>query len=203
MKKLILFDLDGVLVDSRDNMEHAWSAVQDRLSVDTPFSDYFELVGRPFSDILKILGLESKTKEIDQIFKAVSIEGIHLIKFYPDVKNTLLYLKNKGIKLGVVTSKDLVRTKKILSKFLFDFDVVQSPNDRYRGKPAPDHLLLSMAITNTDPDDTIYIGDMNVDFEASSRANIDYLHATWGYQISPKIDIVTISSIKDITECVI
>jgi phosphoglycolate phosphatase len=45
---LVLLDLDGVLVDSRDAMETAWRAVQHDVGVTTPFVDYFREIGRPF-----------------------------------------------------------------------------------------------------------------------------------------------------------
>jgi phosphoglycolate phosphatase len=198
MKNLILFDLDGVLIDSQSNMEYAWNAVQEAVSISTPFNDYFELIGRPFHEILELLGLTSMAHEIEKIFNSTSLSGLSLIKFYPDIVDTLTYLHHKGIKLGVVTSKDSMRTNKILNELPFDFDVIQTPNSKYRGKPSPDHLLISMATTGVDPRNTIYIGDMQVDLEAAYRAKIDYLHAGWGYQEVSQEDAIVVSSIKDV-----
>ena len=59
-KKAVLFDLDGVLLNSRPNMELAWLDVQDRLGVTVCFGDYFKNIGRPFKDILAILGLQDQ-----------------------------------------------------------------------------------------------------------------------------------------------
>ena len=202
MKKLVLFDLDGVLIDSRENMKHAWSAVQDNFSIQTPFDKYFELIGRPFSDILDILNLGG-VENIEEVFNSSSLARMDLVKFYPHVVDTLIRLHNDGIRLGVVTSKDLIRTRKILSILPFDFDIVQTPDGMCRGKPAPDYLLLSMAVIGVDPDDTIYVGDMQVDHEAATRSRIDYLHANWGYQRSKNKNIVTIDSIKSIMTYVI
>ncbi len=62
--RLVLLDLDGVLVDSRDAMEEAWRAVQHEVGVATPFAAYFAEIGRPFPDILERLGLTEDAAEI-------------------------------------------------------------------------------------------------------------------------------------------
>ena len=42
MKKLIVFDLDGVIFDSKQNMRKAWNDVKNELNIDIPFHKYFE-----------------------------------------------------------------------------------------------------------------------------------------------------------------
>jgi HAD superfamily hydrolase (TIGR01509 family) len=201
MKKLVLFDLDGVLIDSRLNMEYAWRAVQKTTGIDICFDDYFKLIGRPFFDILNILGLSDRYSTISSIFNTASTEKMNLISFYPDVLETLVYLHNNNFKIGVVTSKDHFRTKKILNRVPFMLDDIQTPSSIYRGKPAPDHILASISTTGIDPKDAIYVGDMDVDLEAAKRAGVDYLHADWGYQKISEDGIHILKSMKDLTEC--
>jgi len=180
-KRLIAFDLDGVIVDSRGNMECAWNEVQTRLGVHTPFESYFALIGRPFADIISQLGLSPQLKEIEEVYRTTSSHNMDLIQFYPDVEKTLLMLIKAGMRLGMVTSKDAFRTDKILKRLPVEFVTVQTPNGIYRGKPAPDHLMAAMAEANVDPAEAAYIGDMDSDAEAAARAGIDYVHAEWGY----------------------
>ena len=199
-KKLLLFDLDGVLIDSKSNMKYAWSVVQRVAKVNVAFDNYFELIGRPFSEILKILSLDDNLEDIEDIFKCASLDRLDLVRFYPDVVNTLINMRENNIKLGVVTSKDYDRTNIILSKLPVDFTSIQTPNNKYRGKPAPDSILVAMAEAGVDPKDTVYIGDMLVDFEASVRAKVDYIHAEWGYQSIPFNQVVKIKSITELIE---
>jgi len=180
-KRLIAFDLDGVIVDSRGNMELAWNEVQTRLGVCTPFESYFALIGRPFTDIISRLGLLPQLKEIEDVYSTTSSRNMDLIQFYPDVEKTLLMLIKAGMHLGMVTSKDAFRTGKILTRLPVEFVTIQTPNGIYRGKPAPDHLMAAMAEANVDPAETVFIGDMDADAEAAARAGIDYVHAEWGY----------------------
>jgi HAD superfamily hydrolase (TIGR01549 family) len=181
MKRLVLFDLDGVLLDSEDNMRRAWQVVQERAGISQPFEEYFSKIGRPFQDILAMMGICHETHRIEQIYMAASFDFLGDAVFFSGTEETLQALAQAGMKLGVVTSKDEPRTRAVLRQLQIHFDTIQCPSGTFRGKPAPDHLMLAMAEARTDPADTIYIGDMETDHEAARRAGIDYLHAAWGY----------------------
>lgn len=181
MKTLILFDLDGVLLDSEDNMRRAWAVVREKAGVANPFEDYFSKIGRPFQDILALMGIREDTRRIEQIYMAASFDFLSDAVFFPGTEATLQELSRRGIKLGVVTSKDEPRTRAVLRQLDVSFATVQSPVGDFRGKPAPDYLLLAMAEAKTDPAECVYVGDMDTDWEAARRAQIDYIHAAWGY----------------------
>ena len=53
-------------------------------------------------------------------------------------------LKTNKIKLGIVTSKDIKRTKVILKKFKIPIKIVVSPQKKLKGKPFPDQILLAL-----------------------------------------------------------
>jgi phosphoglycolate phosphatase len=185
MKKLILFDLDGVLLDSEDNMRRAWAVVREKTGIHNPFEDYFSKIGRPFQDIMAMMGITGDTKRIEQIYMAASFDFLSTAVFFPGTEQALRELSGLGIKLGVVTSKDEPRTRAVLRQLDVSFTTVQSPVGDYRGKPAPDYLLLAMAEAGVDPADSIYVGDMDTDYEAAQRAQIDYVHVPWGYGAPP------------------
>lgn len=197
-KKLILFDLDGVILNSKDNMFTSWLAVQDEFNITVPFDSYFQNIGRPFSEIMKILGLTDKARDIEDVYKKASMSNLDKLTFYDGVDVALLKLAKLGYKLGVVTSKDEERTKLILSMLDVTFCVIQTPNEKYRGKPCPDHILIALAETNTDPDEAVYIGDMEVDYIAASRAGIDYFHAVWGYFGDLESNVAKFESLTEI-----
>jgi phosphoglycolate phosphatase len=184
-KRLFLFDLDGVILDSRENMEAAWEEVRKRCRIAVSFEDYFRLIGRPFQEILSLLAIRDGLEEIERVFRMASMNNLGLAAFYDGIEETLVGLEADGVVLGIVTSKDRLRTGAILAKLPVSFQVVQTPNDLHRGKPAPDHLLVAMAEANIDPQETIYIGDMDADYEAATRAGVDYAHASWGYGTAP------------------
>ena len=124
-KKLVLFDLDGVLFDTKKNMKYSWDLTSKRFNLKVPFKNYFCFVGRPFKDLLKLLKIRTNLSSIEKSFSNISKKNFHKIKIYPDVKKVLGYLIKKNIMIGIVTSKDKFRTKKILWKFNIKIKIIQ------------------------------------------------------------------------------
>ncbi len=178
---LVLLDIDGVLVHSRPTMEQAWAAVRRDLDVAVPFSAYFELIGRPFPDIIRLLGLARMTSQIQAVYTAAATDHSGLARPYAGIETALATLVTRGARLGVVTSKDASRTRVTLAGLGTSFATVRTPDDGVPGKPAPDLLLAALADARSDPADAVYVGDMSVDHEAACRAGIAFAHAAWGY----------------------
>ena len=201
-KKLVLFDLDGVILDSKYNMMLSWNAVREKHNIDVKFKDYFENIGRPFTDILDILNIKENQNNITQTYNKVSQQMIGKLSFYEGSKSVLSQLADKNIKTGIVTSKETLRCQFVLDLVGFEFDIVQTPNEKLQGKPAPDHLLYAMAELGVSAADTIYIGDMNVDFLAAKNAQVDYIHAMWGYGICSDESTIKLKDISQIMEII-
>jgi phosphoglycolate phosphatase len=191
--KLILFDLDGVLIDSKRNMKLSWSAVEATFELNVPFEDYFKLIGRPFNDIMTELGLSGQAEKIKSVYDVASSCRVDLIDTYENCLDVVETIKKMGLRIGVVTSKDKTRTLEIIKRFNLLFDVVECPEAKGRGKPNPDPLFRAMLKCQRDPSETLYIGDMDVDMEAARRAGIDYIHVDWGYG-NCGLDVITAST---------
>ncbi len=197
-KRLILFDLDGVLLHSRENMRQAWEVVLEKTRLGVPFEEYFSRIGRPFKDIMACLGVTGDVERIEKIYMTASFDFLSQAAFFPGVRETLLEIDRMGVKMGVVTSKDAPRTKAVLAQLDIHFVTVQCPGHKYRGKPAPDHVLLAMADAGEDPAHTLFVGDMETDWQAACRAGIDYVHAAWGY--GPRLaSVPTLDSISELS----
>lgn len=177
MKKLYVFDLDGVLIDSKKNMEKSFNS----LKTGRPFEDYFKLIGKPFKDILTEIGILTDQDKLMKEYNAFSSKNSKMIKFYDGVEDHLKLLKSQGKKLAIVTSKHVDRTHDILSKLDVEFDFICCPTEGLRGKPSPDQLLYTLAHCNTSPRDAVYIGDMIVDKECADASGVDFIHAEYGY----------------------
>lgn len=187
---LALFDLDGVLIDSRSNMETAWRAVNEECGYGVPFDRYFAHIGLPFRDILRALGLRARLDEAEAIYARTSIANFDNIAVYPGIVDALATMRRAGLPLGVVTSKDARRTALAVGKIGARFDVVQAPAPGLRGKPASDQLLAAAAALGVPSRRAIYIGDMPVDELTARNARMSYAHAAWGYgPPSPSADI--------------
>lgn len=179
-RRVLLLDLDGVLVDTRPIMRVAWQAVQEQYRVGRPFEDYEQHLGRPFTDIMAQLEL-GDVAAIHETYAEASRAAAHLARPFSGIPESLHAFVAEGWLLGVVTSKPLNRAAPILAQLGCPFTTVQTPDGRTRGKPAPDPLLLALLALSADPGWATYVGDTPVDGEAASRAGMNYIHAAWGY----------------------
>lgn len=180
MSKLFVFDLDGVLIDSLNNMSIAWESVQSKFGIDTPFDEYKSHIGKPFPSIMKELGLFNRHFEIFETYKTYSRMHLDKITLFEGVYETLLDLKRHDCKIAMVTSK-AKDTVSLLEDKLPKFDFISCPKKGLRGKPAPDQLLFTISMCNVDPKDTFYIGDMIFDQQCAKRAGVHFEYAEWGY----------------------
>ena len=101
MKKLIVFDLDGVLIDSLPNMKLSWDTVRHTHNIETPFESYQKHIGKPFPDIMNALGVPLKVQSTSE---EASEQNIDKIKLYEGAFDTLTILK-QNYKIAICTSK--------------------------------------------------------------------------------------------------
>ncbi|MBM7166964.1 HAD family hydrolase [Streptomyces sp. G44] len=195
--RVLLLDLDGVLVDTRPVMESAWRQVREDHGLDVPFEEYERHLGRPFGDIMKQLGL-ADAEPIHQTYSKASTAASPLARQFDGVAEVLHAFAAAQWRLGIVTSKPLDRATPLLAQLGVPFATVRTPNGLGRGKPAPDPILLALIDLGADPAEALYVGDMAVDQEAARRAGVPYVHAGWGYGTpSPPAPIVA-ESPKDL-----
>ena len=83
MKKMIVFDLDGVLINSKKNMQVAWNEVNKKLNYSTKFSNYFNNIGLPFEDILKKIGIKRDIQQAKKYIKISQLQIFNLFKLIP------------------------------------------------------------------------------------------------------------------------
>jgi len=182
MNKLIIFDLDGVIFNSKSNMNKAWREVRNKLKLNISFNEYFNNIGIPFNKILKKLKIKKNLfLKISKIYKETSIKKNNYIKVYPGVKSTISYLKKKNYKLAILTSKERSRTLKLLKKFNLKFKHVQCPTTQNIGKPNPKILNILNKKLNFDKKRIFYIGDTQVDYLFAKKSKINFIFCNYGY----------------------
>ncbi len=181
-KKIFLFDLDGVLIDSKKNMEVSWETLTKKYKVKIPFINYLRYIGFPFLKILKKLKVSPKLyKKFENEYKINSLKNLNFIKIHKGVLKTFKLLKKDKKIIGILTSKEKVRTLAILSKLKIKVDIVLCPYKNLKGKPNPkqiNHLAKKKRVSKSE---IVYVGDMKVDKQTAKNAKVDYIHANYGY----------------------
>jgi HAD superfamily hydrolase (TIGR01549 family) len=178
----VVFDMDGVLVDSKNCMKMCWESVQIKINTSIHFDDYFSKIGKPFRTILSELGVhEDKWFAAEDTYFSAQKKFLNEIKSFEGIDD-LLHILGQSYILGLVTSKNSLATRNILDKFGWNFSQVITPENCARGKPNPDPLLYFTAYEQLDPLKCVYVGDMIVDKMASELAGFKFIRAAWGYQ---------------------
>jgi phosphoglycolate phosphatase len=200
-KKLIIFDLDGVLIDSKKNMYFAWKSVKKKYNIKIPFNKYFRQVGKPFQVILKKIGIKKNLKLIEKEYSNSSIKNFNKIKLYKNVKKIINLLnKNKEFITAIVTSKSKSRTFKILKLFNLKVNYVQCPEKNLRGKPYPDQIIKVVKKFKIKKKNCYFIGDTVFDKKSANKSKITFILANYGYKIGIKKYKYSINNIDKIFE---
>ncbi|WP_269606603.1 HAD family hydrolase [Prochlorococcus marinus] len=198
----VLFDFDGVLIDSLPVMKKAWKSVQKKYSVKANFEQFKIHIGIPFESILTKMKINTKYhKSIKEHYSLISTENVNLIKLNPFVRFILIWLKENSISMGIVTSKDQFRTNHLIDLFQLDVKLVITPELTKRGKPFPDPILLAAKDLSVETKNIVFIGDMLSDMQCAFKAKCYYLHYLNGYQeIYNQSYGGSINSLKEIVE---
>ncbi len=179
----VLFDFDGVLIDSLPAMEIAWNSVMSKFKVKNDFNQYRKFIGLPFEKILKELNIEFANRNlIKNYYSKISCENINLIKLNPYVKILLFWLSRNSISTGIVTSKDKLRTNELIEYFQLNIHTIVTPELTNLGKPSSEPILYAAKKLNVSVDQILFIGDMKSDMRTAINSKCFYLHYMNGYQ---------------------
>ena len=180
-KKVIIFDLDGVLINSKDNMNISWNYTSKKNKIKIPFSSYFNYIGLPFKEILNCLKIKKNLIKIKKDYDKASLKNLSKIRSYNKSRDVLESLKDNGKKIALLTSKDTKRSKEVLKKLNFKFDYIECGKKNIKGKPDPHQLLLILKKLKIKRTNAVYVGDMRYDLLTAKNAKVDFIYATYGY----------------------
>lgn len=181
LTRAVIFDLDGVLVDSFPVMREAFSVAYREVVGDgkPPFEEYSRHLGRYFPDIMRIMGLPL---EMEAPFVRESYRLAHRVPLFPGVRETLLVLRKRGLRLAVATGKSGDRARSLLDGLavLPLLDLVTGSDEVKRPKPAPDIVLHTLDVLKLRPDEAVMVGDAVTDLDSAQSAGVAAAAALWG-----------------------
>ncbi len=191
---VVLFDLDGTLVDTAHDLGLALNMQLARHGKQALAHEKIRPVASHGSRGLLELGFgitpqdasfEAKRTEYLDLYETVFTNKPVLL---PGIAELLEKLDVQGIKWGIVTNKprrfsvDLIRAVKLGEKTLYQRSAcLVCGDDAIQPKPAPDTLLMASEETNTLPSECIYVGDAERDVVAGKAAGMKTVVALFGY----------------------
>ncbi|GAA4617154.1 HAD-IA family hydrolase [Saccharopolyspora hordei] len=177
----VVFDLDGVLVDSFAVMQEAFAVAYAEVVGDgeAPFDEYRKHLGRYFPDIMRIMGLPL---EMEEPFVRESYRRAGQVQLFDGVRELLADLSALGVRMAVATGKSGPRARSLLDGLgvLPHFDHVIGSDEVPRAKPAPDIVQRALELLGTPPQRAVMVGDATTDLIAARGAGVTAVAATWG-----------------------
>jgi len=178
--KAVIFDWDGVVIDSSAQHERAWEILAKEISKPLPDGHFLLGFGKKNQVIIpEILGwatdpttITSLSNRKEEIYRElVQASGIHVL---PGARELLAALLEAGIPRSIGSSTPRANLDAIFAATGLDafFDAIACGDDVTHGKPAPDIFLLAAQRLHIPPADCIVIEDAHVGLEAARRAGM-------------------------------
>jgi AHBA synthesis associated protein len=179
--RAVVFDLDGVLVDSFGVMREAFALAYREVVGDgePPFEEYTQHLGCYFPDIMAMMGLPLAMEES---FVRESYRLAHRVRMFDGVAEMLRALRGNGIRFAVATGKSGPRARSLLAGLgVRDlFDHVIGSDEVTNAKPAPDIVLRAVDLLGVARDEAVMIGDAVTDLASAKAAGVTAIAALWG-----------------------
>ena len=185
-KKLIIFDMDGTLVDSSITIVNAINHVRSKLSL-APLNKEIILtkVNDPeLNPALFFYETEEFSSQQEEWFSEYYTDNHEKeLQLYDGIEELLKEFKERGYFLAVATNAYRGSTLESLGHLnIMDyFSSIACYDDVGLGKPAPDMLEKNLKDVNVEAKDAIFVGDSERDLMAANTLEMDYIMINWGF----------------------
>lgn len=174
----VLFDFDGTLVEINIDfnemkrkilslgLEYGVSPKADLYVLET-VENIFNILSE--KDALKA---EMFKKQAEAIIVDIELSAAEKSRMFPYADLTLREIKNRGIKIGIVTRNCRKAVLKSVELAGFTYDLLLTRDDVKKVKPDPSHLLDALTMLNIKPERALMIGDQPIDIIAGKKAGM-------------------------------
>ena len=193
--KLVLFDLDGTLIDTAPDFLYALNKIlnnngRDNITEEEIRFHISEGTSKMISTFFKIEQDDVNFKKYkNQFLSEYKLNLTKNSRLFDGMKSLIQYLDNNSIMYGVVTNKYFEYAEPIIKSFkeLINLKVIICPDHVSISKPDPEGILLACKKLDVAPDNTIYLGDHLNDLMAGQAAGTKVLGCLYGYSLDEKI----------------
>lgn len=191
MKQLVIFDLDGTLLNTIADLAASTNYALTQNNFPTHATEaYNYFVGNGINKLFeRALPEGEKTEENIRRMREVFLpyyDKHHTVhsKPYPGIPELLTTLQNKGVKLAVASNKYQSATEDLIHRFFPEirFEIVLGQREGIPPKPNPSIVNEILAHTGVSKEDTLYVGDSGVDMQTTINSQIDAVGVTWGFR---------------------
>ena len=187
--KAVLFDADGTLLDTIEGLMFSVNYSLSQFGYEGKDMNFVRLnTGHGIRHLLKESlpvgttddNLEEAVKYFKDHYEKTCAQGSDP---FPGIYDMLNGLKEKGLKLGVASNKNDEGVKTLCDSFFKDYQMaVFGQSDTLRCKPHPDLIIACMQALGVSPEETLFVGDSPIDYQAATAAGCDCVMVTWGFK---------------------
>ncbi len=187
--KLLIFDMDGTILDTLKDLTLSTNYALKKCGLALRSeNEVRSFVGNGIRKLIERAVPENCPKEtITKVFSVFNDyyknHCFDFTKSYPGITDMLKKLTQKGYKTAVLSNKADYAVKELSDKFfggLFDYSAGVKEN--MKTKPSPDGVFEIMRNFNIPPENTLYIGDSEVDILTAKNAGVDCISVDWGFK---------------------
>lgn len=189
MKQLVIFDLDGTLLNTIADLGAAVNyALRQHGYAEHPLSSYNYMVGNGVRRLIERAAPDAGAENISELLKDFrSYYDDHctdMTEPYPGITDLLLELTARDIKVAVASNKYQAAVDKLINRFFPEIPFVTLRGERagYPTKPDPSAIFAVLSQCPTPKDAVLMAGDSAVDIETARRACVESVGVTWGFR---------------------
>ena len=189
--KLIVFDLDGTLLNSLEDLADSANHVLEQHGFPThPVDAYRYFVGDGVRKLIeRILPPDERNEtQIEQCRQEfVVYYKVHMedkTSVYKGITELLTELKKRGLKIAVATNKVHIAVKPLMEKYFPEirFDSMIGQREGVPVKPAPQIMFDILRETGCEPSEALHVGDTATDMQLAHNAGVTPVGVLWGYR---------------------
>ena len=197
MKKLVIFDLDGTLLDTIADLAESANHALKQLGYPTRDVETIRtFVGNGVNKLLfRALPDEEKNEENMMRMRTHFVpyydaHNADLSAPYPGIVALLEELQAKGLRMAVASNKYQEATVKLVKHYfpMIDFVEVLGQREGINVKPDPTIVFDILQKAGVSKEETLYVGDSGVDMQTAINAGVDAVGVTWGFRSRTELE---------------
>ncbi len=187
--KAILFDLDGTILDTLEDLANSVNYALSSLGFPThTVSEIRAILGNGVKNLISRSLPENATEEDFEACLAVYKEHYEINKTnktapYDGISSALAELKSMGYKLAIVSNKHDDAVQGLYKLFFSEYaDFAIGNTDTLAKKPEPDMVYCAIEKLGVDRSEVVFVGDSEVDIKTAKNAELPCVAVTWGFR---------------------
>lgn len=187
--KAVIFDLDGTLLNTLDDLADSANHILSELSLPThDYESYKYFIGNGIPKLIERClpadKQELHSEALSMFSEYYALHSKDKTAPYNDIKELLQNLSKKGLKLGVITNKAHDIAVKVVEDYFGKaiFGCIRGLDSSIKAKPDPVGALSVAEKLGVSPSEVLYIGDSGVDMQTAKNSGFTALGVLWGFR---------------------